>query len=85
MKKIALLIVGCLCGSLVSCEFQNIDWQPGTDTVAPNTVRNVSVENLPGGAQITYDLPDDKEGMMEVLREAMENHDMLKDERFRAL
>ena len=31
------------------------------------------------------DLPDDKEGMMEVLREAMENHDMLKDERFRAL
>ena len=31
------------------------------------------------------DLPDDKEGMMEVLREAMENHDMLKDEKFRAL
>ena len=31
------------------------------------------------------DLPDEKEGMMEVLREAMENHDMLKDERFRAL
>ena len=30
-------------------------------------------------------LPEDKEAMMEVLREAMENHDMLKDERFRAL
>lgn len=61
MKKIALLIVGCLCGSLVSCEFQNIDWQPGTDSVAPKTVSNVSVENLPGGAQITYDLPDDED------------------------
>ena len=60
MKKIAL-IVGCLCGFLVSCEFQNIDWQPGTDSIAPGTVSNVSVENLPGGAQISYDLPDDKD------------------------
>ena len=31
------------------------------------------------------DLPDDKEAMMDLLREAMKNHDMLKDERFRAL
>ena len=60
MKKIAL-IVGCLCGFLVSCEFQNIDWQPGTDSIAPGTVSNVSVENLPGGAKITYDLPDEKD------------------------
>ena len=60
MKKIAL-IVGCLCGFLVSCEFKNIDWQPGTDSVAPGTVSNVSVENLPGGAKITYDLPDEKD------------------------
>lgn len=30
-------------------------------------------------------LPEDKEDMMALLREAMENHDMFKDERFRAL
>jgi radical SAM superfamily enzyme YgiQ (UPF0313 family) len=31
------------------------------------------------------DLPQDKEKMMNMLRKAMENHDMFKDERFRAL
>lgn len=31
------------------------------------------------------DLPHDKEKMMNMLRKAMENHDMLRDERFRAL
>lgn len=31
------------------------------------------------------DLPEDKEKMMNLLRTAMENHDMFKDERFRAL
>lgn len=31
------------------------------------------------------DLPNDKEKMMALLRKAMENHDMFKDERFRAL
>ncbi|MDO4869243.1 MAG: radical SAM protein [Bacillota bacterium] len=31
------------------------------------------------------DLPDDKEKMMALVRKAMENHDMFKDERFRAL
>lgn len=30
-------------------------------------------------------LPEDKESMMSLLRQAMENHDMFKDERFRAL
>lgn len=30
-------------------------------------------------------LPEDKESMMATLREAMQNHDMFKDERFRAL
>ena len=31
------------------------------------------------------DLPDDKESMMAVLREALDNPNMFKDERFRAL
>ena len=31
------------------------------------------------------DLPDDKEKMMNLLRKAMNNHDMFRDERFRAL
>ena len=31
------------------------------------------------------DLPDDKEKMMNMLRKAMKNHDMFRDERFRAL
>lgn len=35
------------------------DWQDPTDNVAPGTVTNVKIENLNGGARITYSLPDD--------------------------
>ena len=61
MRKIAISLLGCLCVSFVGCQSEIIDWQPGTDTVAPGVVTNVSVEDLPGGAKLTYDLPDDKD------------------------
>ena len=32
-----------------------------TDTVAPNTVSNVLVRNIPGGAVLKYDLPEDED------------------------
>lgn len=61
MRKIAILLFGCLCCSFVGCQSELIDWQPGTDKDAPGIVTNVTVENLPGAAKLTYDLPNDKD------------------------
>ena len=61
MRKIAILLFGCLCLSFVGCQSEIIDWQPGTDKDAPGIVTNVTVENLPGAAKLTYDLPNDKD------------------------
>lgn len=46
---------------LVGCHGEIIDWLPPKDSIAPGTVSNVQVENLPGAARITYDLPDDED------------------------
>lgn len=43
------------------CGDKVLDWQPETDSVAPRTVTNVQVENLPGAARFTYSLPDDED------------------------
>ncbi|MDD4591879.1 MAG: DUF5126 domain-containing protein [Parabacteroides sp.] len=61
MKKIVILIFGCLCGLFMGCDDKNIDWQPGTDSIAPDTISIINVENLPGAAKITYNLPNDKD------------------------
>lgn len=61
MKKTVILIYGCLSGLLLGCNDKIVDWQPGTDSVAPGIITNVQVENLPGAAKITYVLPDDED------------------------
>jgi len=61
MKKKVILIYGFLIGLLLGCNEKLVDWQPGTDTVAPRVVTNIQVENLPGAAKITYSLPDDED------------------------
>lgn len=63
MKKTVIVICGCLSVLFPGCGEKNINWQPETDSVAPQTITNVRVENLPGAAQITYDLPDEKDLM----------------------
>src|SRR5690606_34116640 len=60
MKKSVLVIYGCLIALLMSCE-EIVDWQPGTDDIAPGTISNIQVQNLAGAAKITYDLPLDED------------------------
>lgn len=62
MKRILIItICGCLSGLFWGCGDKVLDWQPETDSVAPRTVTNVQVENLPGAARFTYSLPDDED------------------------
>ncbi|MDR3246854.1 MAG: DUF4959 domain-containing protein [Prevotellaceae bacterium] len=39
------------------------DWHDPTDAVPPGPVKNIHVENMNGGAKITYTLPDDNDLM----------------------
>ncbi len=43
---------------MVSCKEEKIGQTP-VDSTPPSAVRNVSIEALPGGAKISYDLPDE--------------------------
>ncbi|WP_372772939.1 DUF5000 domain-containing lipoprotein [Mangrovibacterium sp.] len=43
-----------------ACDEEPIGQQP-TDAIAPGPVSNITVENIPGGAILTYDLPDDED------------------------
>ncbi|GHT20876.1 hypothetical protein FACS189430_00030 [Bacteroidia bacterium] len=58
MKRnfIYLLLFIVLCG----CKEEFIGQYP-VDKVAPGEVTNVSVENIPGGARISYTLPEEKD------------------------
>lgn len=53
-----------------------------TEVTKPCVFRSNHASNY---LSLKGNLPEDKEAMMEQLRQAMKNHDMLKDERFRAL
>ena len=59
MKNMFVIIWGCILGLFLFGCGEVIDWQPKTDSVAPGIISNVQVENLPGAAKITYNLPDD--------------------------
>lgn len=54
--NITFLIILSFC--IFSCKEEFVG-QPATDDIAPDIVKNVVVENIPGGAVISYDLPDD--------------------------
>jgi hypothetical protein len=61
MKSIACLVmIGLFAMFLCSCE-QVKDWSDPTDSDAPAPVTNTKVENLNGGAKISYTLPADKD------------------------
>jgi hypothetical protein len=55
IKSQAAVLLAILSGSCTEVK----DWQDPKDSVPPGTVSNVTVENLNGGARITYSLPDD--------------------------
>lgn len=60
MKNYTIISIWILCGLLVSCDKPE-DWQDAPDNIAPGRVSEVAVENLNGGARITYRLPGDKD------------------------
>jgi hypothetical protein len=60
MKTIMCFLIVLPAMFLLSCE-QVKDWSDPTDSEAPAPVTNPHVENLHGGARITYTLPADKD------------------------
>lgn len=59
MKQLFYILIAC--AVLLSACKQEYVGQPGTDSVPPGKIENPKVENIPGGAKITYDLPDDND------------------------
>lgn len=60
MKTYTIIGILIAFGLLSGCN-EPEDWQDIPDNIAPGSVRNVEVENLHGGARITYRLPDDED------------------------
>ena len=58
MKKIFFTIMTLLIVSITSCDEEKIGQTP-TDNIPPQPISNVSVESLPGGAKISYELPQE--------------------------
>lgn len=59
MKRLLYIVTTFLLVVLFNGCKEEFVGQPATDNVAPGSIRNPRVENLPGGAEITYDLPQD--------------------------
>ena len=59
MKKYLYILIPALLLA-ASCQEEPIGSVP-VDSVAPGAVTEVNVENVPGGANITYTLPDDED------------------------
>lgn len=60
MKNIFLLTTFLFCFLVFSCEEEKFGHTP-TDNDPPGKVTNVSVENISGGAILTYTLPEDED------------------------
>ncbi|MDR2775402.1 MAG: DUF4959 domain-containing protein, partial [Tannerella sp.] len=59
MKKIYLILLMLMTGIWVlSCNDDRVV-QPANDNTPPPPISNVKVEAMPGGAKITYELPDE--------------------------
>lgn len=59
MKQFSIILT-ILVGLLYACSEEPIGQTP-TDNIAPGGLTNVQAEGTPGGAIITYDLPDDED------------------------
>ncbi|MDR1864501.1 MAG: DUF4959 domain-containing protein [Bacteroidales bacterium] len=58
MKTLSRIITAGLALIATSC-IQPTEWHDPKDEVAPGALRNIEIEELSGGARITYRLPDD--------------------------
>ncbi len=54
------MLTTCALISLISCT-EVKDWSDPVDNIPPGKINSPSVENLPGGACITYNLPSDQD------------------------
>src|SRR5690606_41937087 len=57
MKKIHYLCL-LICIAVMGCQEEELG-PAGKDGSAPASISNINIENLPGGAKITYDVPAD--------------------------
>ena len=60
IMKTSILYLTLLVMATSACTEEPVGQQPA-DGVPPSPVSNVQVVNTPGGAQLTYDLPDDED------------------------
>lgn len=60
MKQIKLFFAVLVVLSLITACSEESMSPSGSDNTVPGQVSNVSVQNLPGGARITYKVPDDR-------------------------
>lgn len=58
MKKVFILL--CFIGIFSACSDDRV-WQFSSDGIAPGILKDVVVENIPGGAELTYKLPVDED------------------------
>lgn len=58
MKKLIVILIIAMPFMMWQCT-EVKEWQDAKDNIAPGPVSNPQVENLNGGAKITYTLPDD--------------------------
>ncbi|MCW9708121.1 DUF4959 domain-containing protein [Fodinibius salsisoli] len=56
-----LLLIGVCTALIISCKKSGVNDSIESDGTPPGKVQNVSVENVPGGAKLTYTLPDDED------------------------
>jgi hypothetical protein len=58
MKKVLYIITAIMLVGMTGCK-EDFVGQPPTDKQAPAPVKNPVAESIPGGAKITYELPND--------------------------
>ena len=59
-SKYFSIVMVCVVGLLSACEEESIGMQP-LDSTPPGIVTDIKVENIPGGAILTYKLPEDED------------------------
>ncbi|TKG95040.1 DUF5126 domain-containing protein [Puteibacter caeruleilacunae] len=62
MKKYTIIFA--LFVFLAACHEEDVATHSTGDKLAPNNVTNVTIEPLPGGAKVTYDVPDNDDLLM---------------------
>lgn len=74
LKQILLVfILPIITTTIISCSTDDGPSPLSNDTTPPGTVENLTVENLPGKARLTYNLPEDENLLYVIARYTLEN------------